>query len=477
MQSRIPVRDSNMPVIQTENHGQFAVSKDLKWLLDWDDIGDRWRNEHDMTFGDDEVIAFPPECRTPSAAKQRIQHMRLDAEIRGRENAIQLLCEPDLWSIVDQELAVKVREDSEGRQAAFAIMLTAFLEKPANLMLLGSTAIGKTWLAKQVSAFLPSENVVILGSSTQRAWFYCGEPVYKPHPVISGKQIIDYYMVDWTNKVVVILDNVKPETLKDLKPTMSHDQKEIDLQTTEKTQAGHFRTRRVKTVGAPAFVNCSTWLQWDAELTSRHFYLTPKDDPAKYEAAAQYLDQEYTTGLAPTSRMVPIIQEAIRYLLSRKLQIVIHPNVIQKLKEKFTWKSGRDVRDYERAATVIQAIAWFHALQRERNEQGQVIADERDLEIMKRFIQPLLKTSRFGTSGQVLDYYERVLKPLSASDGDIRYDIIRGKYLEVYGRQLTREDLQIMNRALESLGLIELVVDPTDGRRRLVRLPTIQQQL
>ena len=29
----------------------------------------------------------------------------------------------------------------------------------------------------------------------------------------------------------------------------------------------------------------------------------------------------------------------------------------------FSWKSGRDVRDYERAATVTQAIAWFHALQ------------------------------------------------------------------------------------------------------------------
>ena len=368
-----------MQLTECAYEGRFAVSKDLRWLLTYDTVGQRWRNEYDLSLSDDEVIVFPAECRTPNAAKQRIECLRKDAEIHTRDDAIELLEQADLWKIVDQELSVAIREDPEGRQATFAIMLTAFLPKPANLMLLGSTAIGKTWLAKQASAFLPPENVVTLGSSTQRAWFYCGEPVYKPHPIISGKQIIDYYRVDWRSKVVIILDNVKPETLKDLKPTMSHDKPEIDMQTTEKTQGGKFKTRRVKTIGSPAFVNCSTWLQWESELTSRHFYLTPKDDPKKFEAAAAYLDAEFTTGTAPTSKMAPIIQDAIRQLVSRKLQVVIHPNVINKLKERFSWKSGRDVRDYERAATIIQAIAWFHALQRERNEQGQVIADERDL--------------------------------------------------------------------------------------------------
>jgi hypothetical protein len=392
---------------------------------------------------------------------------QVDKEHLG--DAEKLLTEPNLWSMVDQELAVTIREDPEGRQATFAVMLSAFNHKPANLMLLGSSAIGKTWMARNTSAFLPPENVIVLGSSTQRAWFYCGEPVYKPHPFIPNRKLIDHYAVDWRQKVVVILDNVKPETLKDLKPTMSKDQPEIDIQTTEKTQGGRNQTRKVRTIGSPAFINCSTWPTWEAELTSRHFYLSPRDNPVKYEAAADYLTEEYTTGKAPASELIPLIQNAIRYLISLNLTVVIHPNVIAKLKEKFQWKSGRDIRDYERAATIVQSIGWFHALQRERTEQGHVVADERDLAIMDGFIEPLLKTSKYGTSGEVLDYYERILKPLSEK-GDVPYAEIRSKHLEIYERPLSREQLQIMNRSLESLGLIELVVDQLDKRRRLVRV-------
>jgi hypothetical protein len=454
----------------------FAVTKDLHHVVKWNTVADRWMTGEGAAFTDEEVIPFPEDCTTYAAALSRAKHMLQDQESRTRDDGVKLLEEPNLWQIIDEELGITIKKDPQARQACFAIMLSAFLPKPAHLMLLGSTAIGKTWLAKNVSALIPPENVVILGSSTQRAWFYCGEPVYKPHPIIPKRQIIDFYKVVWRNKVTVILDNVKPDMIKDMKPTMSHDSPEIEIQTTEKTGSGGFRTRRVKTIGCPAFVNCSTWLQWDSELTSRHFYMTPKDSVEKYQAAADYLDQEHLTGIAPVSQMAPIIHDAIRHLIKRNLRIVIHPNVVKKLKEKFTWNSGRDVRDYERAATIVQAIAWFHALQRERNEQCQVIADERDLEIAENFLPTLLRTSHFGTSSQVLDYLERVLKPLAGLDElevsvgrDIPQNEVTSKYLQVYGRTVTRFELYEYNKVLVTLNLIELVKDREDKRRRLIR--------
>jgi putative DNA primase/helicase len=60
--------------------GRFAVSKDLRWLLTYDMVGQRWRNEYDISLSDDEVIVFPAECRTPSAAKQRIECLRRDQQ-------------------------------------------------------------------------------------------------------------------------------------------------------------------------------------------------------------------------------------------------------------------------------------------------------------------------------------------------------------------------------------------------------------
>jgi putative DNA primase/helicase len=58
---------------------RFATSKDLRHLLVWDHVGDRWRNEHDATFNPDEVIPFP-ECRTFQAAREHIKHLRLDRD-------------------------------------------------------------------------------------------------------------------------------------------------------------------------------------------------------------------------------------------------------------------------------------------------------------------------------------------------------------------------------------------------------------
>ena len=152
------------------------------------------------------------------------------------------------------------------------------------------------------------------------------------------------------------------------------------------------------------------------------------------------------------------------------------PNVITKLHERFEWHSGRDIRDYERAATITKAVAWFHAKQRERTEQGEVIADERDLVIVNGFIESLLKTSRYGTSSEVLDYYERILKPL-AVNGDVRPADAAVKYLQTYERPIDRDDLYGFNSVLTRLGRIELIQDPQDKRRRLIRLTGEQTTL
>lgn len=383
-----------------------------------------------------------------------------------------LLKRDDLWKIIDAEVALRIREDAVGRQATLAVMLTAFQPKPAHLMLLGESAVGKSWLLANTIELIPEENRVLLGSSTQRAWFYCGEPVMRPHPIIPDKEVIDYYKVDWRDKVVGILDNVGPRTIKDLKPIMSHDKPEIDIQVSEQgTAGGKWQTRRVRVVGCPAFINCSTWLKWDPEISSRHFYLTPKDSPEKYQAAASLLDELHTTGALPTSPLAPTIHDAIKQLRDSKFKAVVSKPVIDYVRGQFKWNSGRDIRDYERILTLVESIGWLHSFQRERTQTGAVIADERDLDIVKGFSDELLRTSRAGTSAQVLDFYDRVLKPLAENGKrNLEYNEIQQRYFEVYGRRIYRDTLILYNRELQDLGKIELLKDDSDKRRWVVRV-------
>ena len=150
---------------------------------------------------------------------------------------------------------------------------------------------------------------------------------------------------------------------------------------------------------------CAATIQTRRETTF-HSYLTPRDDPKKYEASAELLNELHTTGRLPTSEIASQIQDAIRWLRDDNLQVVLAKDTAAQVKADFKWNSGRDIRDYERMLTLIEAVAWLHAFQRGRTDTGAVIADNRDLEIVKGFSDELLKTTRTGTSAQVLDYYE-----------------------------------------------------------------------
>lgn len=78
-------------------------------------------------------------------------------------------------------------------------------------------------------------------------------------------------------------------------------------------------------------------------------------------------------------------------------------------------------------------------------------------------------TSRYATSGQVIEFFERILKPLSEK-GEISYENVRKKYFEVLGRVLLHQTLKRYLEVLEDTGFIELIQDQTDKRKRLIRI-------
>jgi DNA-binding MarR family transcriptional regulator len=385
-----------------------------------------------------------------------------------------LLKNPELWKVIDSQLAVTVLEDPIGRQTTLLVALSAFRKRPSSLLLLGESAIGKTWLALQSTGLIPVEHVTIIGSTTARAWFYGGKSIYKEHPTLKDKKILSHYEIDWENTIVVILDNVDAQTIKDLKPIQSHDNPGgiIPIWVNMKTNSGKWKRYQVLIKGAPAFINCSTRLGWNDELATRHYFLTPRDHPDKYRAVAELIMNREVTGEEPVPPRIEEVRAAIKYLIKQNLKVTVELGVAEALKRRFSWKSGRDARDYERALNLVECSAWIHACQRERDHNGAVVADRRDLAIVEPLLEEVLKTSHYGTSGQVIEFYERVLRPLSdfTHGGLLTRDQIRGKYKEVYERYLNHYTTTRYIDILENLDLVEVTVDPNDKRKRLVRV-------
>ncbi len=386
-----------------------------------------------------------------------------------------ILSDPDIWNIIDGQLDFMIKEDYEGRMTTFLIAISPLFQiRPSHIMLNGESALGKSWLAVNAVNMLPQENVRIIGSSTQRAWFYDGEPVTAENDQ-NQQKFIDYYLINWKRKTIVILDNVDEKTIKDLKPVMSHDRTEesIDIQTTMKTKSGKQKMYKLKIIGCPSFVNCTTNLHWNDELSTRHFFVTPKDSPIKFKAAAEaILEREVSGEKMPQPPRIEEIRDALRYLVSQNFKIVVKRDVAEKIMEKFPLKTGRDMRDYERALVFIESSGWIHALQREKDGKGNIIADERDFKLIEPLLNKVLLTSRYGTSQQVIDFFERIINKMytEKAGAALQRDEIVARYVQTYGRAIRSPNMTDLLKTLEEIGKVESMVDPTDKRKRLIKI-------
>jgi hypothetical protein len=394
-----------------------------------------------------------------------------------------ILLDPKLWEIIDNNLDVKIKEDSVGRGTTFLMECTAFQDRPAHVLLLGESSIGKTWLAQKSAELLPQEHVQIIGSSTRRAWFYCGEPIYEQGK--DGKKHLAHYEIDWRNTVVIILDNVDENTIRDLKPVMSHDNfgRTIDIQVSMKTRGGGYRRIIVKVTGCPSFVNCSTKLRWNEELSTRHFFVTPVDSHLKYAASLKYVGQRDMKGKEPDLPDGERIRGALGWLIDHNIKAVIAEDVEAEVRGMFPGRAAREVRDFERILTLVKTHGWLHALQREKNEGGAIIADKQDLTAVEPLIKDMLKMSKYSTSAQVIDFYEKVLLPAvpveaapdpSKLDSAKTLDFIQltrkqiaKRYRTQYNRTMSWRLLESYLETLEGLGFLEVDPDPNDKRRRI----------
>jgi hypothetical protein len=93
--------------------------------------------------------------------------------------------------------------------------------------------------------------------------------------------------VDLTHKILLFLDNPRPETYETLKPIMSHDKKEIIYRTTKSDGSLNVKETIIK--GWPAVIVCSAKNEaknevW-SEIASREIILSPNTDVSKYHEA------------------------------------------------------------------------------------------------------------------------------------------------------------------------------------------------
>jgi len=374
----------------------------------------------------------------------------VDPEITAKAEA--LLKEPDLlerfmahsdkWLVMDEAV----------RKCELLTDVSAFGDYPLNLSLQGWASIGKTATSVFTASYFPD------------AWFLGYQT---PKALIHEKGQYDEergkWIVDLQGKILLFLDEPPIETLAMLKPLLSHDKFEIDYKFVSKELETVTTTLR----GWPACMFSVVESKYVEEFTSRWLTATPQVSPEKIRAVLRLKaemaarPEEYELGeeFQVWKRAFEILGEGIPH----RVVIPFAP----KLVEGFRARQPTDMRFFLLLLALIKASTVLHARQRERRQDGRLLAAEQDLEIAQEAFREIEKTTVFGVGENVLNFYEEVVLAL----GDVAaYESLTARFMECYGRPIGRYQLrENYVKPLENLGLLCEESDPEDKRKVLFR--------
>ena len=302
---------------------------------------------------------------------------------------------------IEEYLNSKVRDDPLLVKQLLRIYFSTYTDEPINAALLAPSSEGKTYATVQVAELFPKDDVISIGRMSPTALIHNhgqlvdsdGEPLKdrinklkmdigiaknegKKGEASQLQQILDDIIktaitqVDLTHKILLFLDNPKPETYEALKPIMSHDKREIVYKTTKSD--GSLEVKETVIKGWPVFVVCSAKNEaknevWK-EVSSREVILSPNTNVSKYLEANRLTSDKL--GIPSLISTIDSDKHLMKYYVEMlKLSIVKHcvdgNPVINPFREimgeTFPHNEGITMRHYKRLMSFVNIETLINA--------------------------------------------------------------------------------------------------------------------
>ena len=181
------------------------------------------------------------------------------------------------------DLNKRVTHDVIAKLLVLNVGLSAYID-PINLFLKGSSSIGKTHCTVETSKYFPKPDVKLLADLSPKALYHMSGKLMdeygreiklenfpkKPKKgdfkdetefekakqkyeeeakAFQQKLRGSYKLIDVSKQIWIFLETPGFETLKTLRPLLSHDAKEIEFHYTDKTSKGQFKTSKIVITG------------------------------------------------------------------------------------------------------------------------------------------------------------------------------------------------------------------------------------
>ena len=359
---------------------------------------------------------------------------------------------------IEKYLNSKIKDDPILVKQLLRVFLSAYTNEPINVGVLAPSSEGKTYATVEISEILPEKDIISIGRLSPTALIHShgrlvdldGESL-EPRlqkirenmasaenegdkkTVRELKQVMADMIttarneVDLTHKILLFLDNPKPETYEMLKPILSHDKKSILYKTTKSDGSLSVKDTVIK--GWPAVVVCSAKNEaknevWE-EIATRFFIVSPNTNISKYYEANKLTSQKIgKPSWASSVYANPRDKKFCRYYIYRLRDSLVElckdgENPVfnpfaDKLAELFPHNQGVTMRHFKRLMSFCNIETLINANSLMKLEFVPYHGDKKisvitSLEIIENAIKIIGKVSTVPP--EKIKFYEKVFVP------------------------------------------------------------------
>lgn len=423
-----------------------------------------------------------------------------------------LATDPEIYDKLMLHAGKWVKRDLASQNMVLLTGVSAFTRNPINLFLKGESGIGKTYNVVQTLRYFPPEDVWFLGGLSPTA-------LRRDYGLLVSKEgeEIDWderpgkdaskedkkrwreklrhsrYIINLQGRILVFLEAPHHETYAMLRPILSHDTWEISYRITDKSPKGVMRVTHVVIRGWPATIFCSTQEKYVKDLATRGFTVTPETLPEKYRLANVLTGEKKALPWKFKDDYDFMLLQGYIGWLRNQLQDM---NVIipygRELGEVYPSAYARAMRDFNHLTALIEVLAQFHCMQRpvlvrqyERSivslqeggetrseEEHTILATREDYERVMSLWKDVEETTVTGLPGHILNFFHKAVEPLAEDPyrPSFSYEELTQKYNETETEKKSSDTIRKWVKHLCDVGWLDTEPDPTDKRRRLVKV-------
>lgn len=378
-------------------------------------------------------------------------------------------------------LGLTIKRDEANKLITFLCCLLTYTENNQfNISFNAPSSTGKSYMPIEIASLFPKEDILKVGYCSPTAFFHDKGEFIKE----KGS-----YLVNLERKILIFLDQPHTLLLQHLRPLLSHDEKEIHIKITDKSQKFGLKTKNAIVKGFPSVIFCSAGLRIDEQEATRFLLLSPETTQEKIkegilEALKKEMDLENYLATLNDNPKRQLLIERIKAVKQESIkEIKIHS--LDKIQKRFfsihKALKPRHQRDIKRLLSLIKSLTLLNLWHREMDNLNVILTSDKDIQEGFKLWEEISFSQELNLPPYIYRVFEEIILPLYQEKrvGLTRREIMQG-YLRIYNRpvaewQLRREIIPM----LEMAGLIVQEPDPDDRRNRLIIpiYPTIQSTI